>query len=74
MAAKCTKFKVGDRIWYKDTYFNPHRSARGTVIGFDPKWNSSVTIRLDKTTGSITTYPEVVTPLSALDLLAESIG
>ena len=67
------KFKLGDRVWYTELYWLPKVPRRAEVIGFDNRWGYAVTIRLDGTTGSVTLNPEVLTPLSLLDLMAESL-
>lgn len=67
-------FKFGDRVWYKEPFWMGDTGLRrATVIGFDTRWGFAVTVRLDGTTGSVTTSPVSLAPMNALDLIAEKI-
>jgi hypothetical protein len=67
-------FKVGDRVWFKDTSVRHGEVLRrAEVIHFDTRWGFAITVRLDGTTGSVTTYPGALAAMSTLDLLAEQV-
>jgi hypothetical protein len=66
-------FRAGDRIWYESPHECFGATQKGEVIGFDTRWGLCVIIRLDGTTGSITTYPACLTKLSVLDDFVERV-